>query len=35
VAGWAYLIGGIMTVDAALLALILLSVNWPKLWKRR
>lgn len=34
-AGWAYLIAGIMTVDAALLALILLSVKWPKLRKRR
>jgi hypothetical protein len=34
-AGWAYLMAGIMTLDALLLGLLLLNVNWPKLWKRR
>ena len=32
-AGWAYLMGGIMTVDAFLLGLLLMNVEWPKRWK--
>jgi hypothetical protein len=29
-AGWAYLMAGIMTVDSLLLGLLLLNVKWPK-----
>ena len=32
-AGWAYLMAGIMTVDALLLGLLLMNVKWPKRWK--
>lgn len=32
--GWAYLMAGIMTVDALLLGLLLLNVKWPKHWKK-
>ena len=33
-AGWAYLMAGIMTVDALLLGLLLMNVKWPKRWKK-
>ena len=37
-AGWAYLMGGIMTIDALLLGLLLMNVQWPRLlhvkWRR-
>ena len=33
-AGWAYLLAGIMTVDSLLLGLLLLHVRWPKRWKK-
>ncbi|MGW9413007.1 hypothetical protein [Arthrobacter cupressi] len=29
-AGWAYLLGAIMTIDALLLGLLLMNVKWPK-----
>jgi len=29
-AGWAYLMGAIMTIDALLLGLLLMNVKWPK-----
>ena len=32
-AGWAYLMAGIMTVDSLLLGLLLLNVKWPRRWK--
>jgi hypothetical protein len=32
--GWAYLMAGIITVDALLLGLVLLNVRWPKHWKK-
>ena len=32
--GWAYLMAGIMTVDALLLGLLLMNVKWPKRWKK-
>ena len=32
-AGWAYLMAGIMTVDSLLLGLLLMNVKWPKRWK--
>ncbi len=33
-AGWAYLIAGIITVDALLLGLLLTHVKWPKRWRK-
>jgi hypothetical protein len=33
-AGWAYLMAGIMTVDSLLLGLLLMNVKWPKRWKK-
>lgn len=32
--GWAYLIAGLMTMDALLLALWLMNMKWPKRWKK-
>jgi hypothetical protein len=32
--GWAYLIAGLMTMDALLLALWLMNKDWPKRWKK-
>jgi hypothetical protein len=29
-AGWAYLLAGIITVDGLLLGLLLLNIKWPK-----
>jgi len=29
-AGWAYLMGAIMTIDALLLGLLLMNVKWPR-----
>jgi hypothetical protein len=34
-AGWAYLLAGIMTVDSLLLGLLLMNVRWPKRWKKK
>lgn len=37
-AGWAYLMAGIMTVDSLLLGLLLMNVRWPMMnvrWPRR
>ncbi|SDP68592.1 hypothetical protein SAMN04487914_12665 [Arthrobacter sp. ok909] len=33
-AGWAYLMAAIMTVDSLLLGLLLLNVKWPRRWKK-
>jgi hypothetical protein len=34
-AGWAYLMAGIITIDGLLLGLLLMNVSWPpKRWKR-
>src|SRR6478735_373067 len=33
-AGWAYLMAAIMTVDSLLLGLLLMNVKWPKRWKK-
>lgn len=33
-AGWAYLMAAIMTVDSLLLGLLLMKVKWPKRWKK-
>lgn len=33
-AGWAYLMAGVMTVDSLLLGMILMNVTWPKRWKK-
>lgn len=32
--GWAYLMAGIMTIDALLLGLLLFNIRWPKRWKK-
>jgi hypothetical protein len=32
--GWAYLIAGLMTMDALLLALWLMNMDWPKHGKK-
>lgn len=34
-AGWAYLMAGIMTVDSLLLGLLLLNMKRPRFWKRK
>jgi hypothetical protein len=32
--GWGYLIAGLMTADALLLALWVMDMDWPKRWKK-
>lgn len=34
IAGWAYLLAAVITVDALLLGLLLTNVKWPKGWKK-
>ncbi|BCW20672.1 hypothetical protein NtRootA9_33800 [Arthrobacter sp. NtRootA9] len=34
-AGWAYLLAGLMTMDALLLALWAMDVDWGKYWRRK
>lgn len=33
-AGWAYFMAGVMTVDGLLLGMLLMNVKWPKRWKK-
>ncbi len=33
--GWAYLIAGLMTVDALLLALWAIDEDWPNSWRKK
>jgi len=33
--GWAYLLAGLMTMDAMLLALWLIDMDWPKHWRKK
>ncbi len=35
IAGWAYLLGAIMTIDALLLGLLLMNVKWPSRSNRK
>lgn len=34
-AGWAYLIAGLMTMDALLLALWAINEDWPRSWRKK